>query len=102
MKTTYVSIAVLAAVAAVAPALAFTCADEAIAVGPVYIDARHVVDDEYLYSVWFFAESGVAPGLQRGGSHAVLTAAGQEDLANQLGETDPDCAASAESDLILF
>ena len=85
------------------PAHAFTCYDIAtIDLGFAYVDVRHLADDEALYSVWVWLESGVSPGLQRGGSQVAFQLTGQQEIATELGWTDADCPWSPASDYLIF
>lgn len=104
-KILIASLVTLSLAAAFAPGVAaFTCDDiPAIDLdGRVYLDIRHLADSEALYSIWIFAESGVSPGLQRGGSQVAFAATGAQDIANEIGETDPDCVLSPWSDHLIL
>ena len=106
MKALILSASLLGLAAVLAPAAtAIDCAAPAtLEVNGVYLDARAIPTPEnpLFYSVWIFAESGVAAGLQRGGSQVAFAATGQQSTATMIGETDPDCAAGPASDLLIL
>lgn len=82
-------------------ATAWTCSDGYTDLGGgLYLDVRHLADEESIYSVWLFLENGIQSGLQRGGTQVAFAVSGIADPG--IGETDNDCPQSEASDYIIF
>lgn len=78
------------------------CDGAPIDLGGIYLDVRHVADDENLWSIWMYAENGIAPGLQRGGSQVAFQASGFGDIATLIGETDNCGVYDGTNDYLIF